>query len=65
MKLQKRNLRIRSEELGRKEVMKRLIIVVFLAVAACSGEDPCDRCYDAGYYYDHPYYCEECLQEKG
>ncbi len=45
--------------------MKRLFIMMFLAIAACSGEDPCDRCYDAEYYYDHPYYCQECLQEKG
>ncbi len=59
-----RSSRKRSEELGRKEIMKRLFIMIFFAIAACSGEDPCDRCYDADYYYDHPYYCQECLEEK-
>jgi len=44
--------------------MKRLLVVLFFAVAACSGEDPCDRCYDADYYYENPYYCQECLHEK-
>lgn len=64
-KLRKRSHRRRSEGLGRKEVMKRLLIMMFLAIAACSGEDPCDRCYDDDYYYEHPYYCQECLEEKG
>ena len=41
-----------------------MFITIFLAIVACSGEDPCDRCYDADYYYDHPYYCQECLHER-
>jgi len=49
---------------GTGRIMKGFIVIILLTVAACSGEDPCDRCYDADYYYDHPYYCQECLQEK-
>jgi len=44
--------------------MKPLFIMIILAITACSGEDPCDRCYDAEYYYEHPYYCQECLEDK-
>jgi len=46
--------------------MKRLLVLVLLtASAACSFGDPCDKCYDADYSYDHPYFCQECLEEKG
>ncbi len=45
--------------------MKGYIVIILLAVAACSGEDPCDRCYDAEYYYENPYYCQECLEKNG
>jgi len=44
--------------------MKGFIVIILLAMAACSGEDPCDRCYDADYYYENPYYCQECLEDK-
>ena len=44
--------------------MKGLVITLLLAIAACSAEDPCDRCYDADFYYEHRYYCQECLQDK-
>ncbi len=50
---------------GAGRIMKKFIVIILLTVAACSGEDLCDRCYDADYYYDHPYYCQECLQERG
>ena len=40
-------------------------LVLLTASAACSFGDPCDKCYDADYYYDHPYFCQECLEEKG
>jgi uncharacterized Zn ribbon protein len=43
--------------------MKGFIVIILLAMVACSGEDPCDRCYDADYYYENPYYCQECLEE--
>lgn len=45
--------------------MKLLLITILMAVASCGGSDPCDQCYDDDYYYEHPYYCQECLQEKG
>ena len=44
--------------------MKRFIIIILFAIASCSGMDPCDQCYDKDYYYEHPYYCDECLQDK-
>ena len=44
--------------------MRGFMIALLLVMAGCSAEDPCDRCYDADYYYEHPYYCQECLQEK-
>ncbi|HOY73848.1 MAG TPA: hypothetical protein PLP82_07140 [Deltaproteobacteria bacterium] len=45
--------------------MRRLAVIIFLLAAGCSDMDPCDQCYDMDYYYEHPYFCHECLQEKG
>jgi len=44
--------------------VRAVVVVVLMIMAACSGEDPCDRCYDADYYYENPYYCQECLQDR-
>jgi len=45
--------------------MRRLAVIIFLLAAGCSDMDPCGQCYDMDYYYEHPYFCHECLQEKG
>ena len=45
--------------------MKLFLITILLAVASCRESDPCDQCYDDEYYYEHPYYCQECLQANG
>jgi len=46
--------------------MKALVVLILLALCACSGTfsegNPCDRCDNKDYYYNHPYYCQECLQ---
>lgn len=44
--------------------MRLLMAIVLLAAVSCSFEDTCERCYDADYYYEHPYFCQECLQEQ-
>ena len=49
----------------RRAMMKLFLIAMFMAVSGCGGSDPCDQCYDDDYYYEHPYYCQECLQDKG
>ncbi len=45
-----RNCRKRSDEPGRREVMKRLFFMMLLVIAECRGEDPCDRCYHDDYH---------------
>lgn len=43
---------------------KLILITILFAVVSCRESDPCDQCYDAEYYYEHPYECQECLQDQ-
>lgn len=49
----------------RRLTLRLVLAAILLVFSGCGGSDPCDQCYDDDYYYEHPYYCQECLQDKG